>query len=71
MEMHVDNLLPWHVYLFEYWDLQDIYHHYEYYEEVGVQEENEEEENFSSIYLTATPYNLYCICTCIGQDNLA
>ena len=70
MEMHVENLLPWHVYLSEYWELQDIHQHYEYYGEVGVHEDDEEED-FSSIKLTVTPYNLYCICTCIGQDNLA
>ena len=41
IEKPVEHLLPWHVYLSEYWEPQDIYQHYE--EEVGVKEEEEED----------------------------
>ena len=47
--MPVDHLLPWHVYLCEYSELQDIHHHYEEEAEVQEDEEREEEEDFSSI----------------------
>ena len=44
--MPVDNLLPWHVYLSEYWELQDIHQHHE---EAGVQDEGEEVRLFQHI----------------------
>ena len=46
--MPVENLLPWHLDLYEYQEPQDVHQHYQ---EAGVQENGEEEEevNFSTI----------------------
>ena len=44
--MPVDHLPLWYVYFCEYWELQDVHHHYE---EAEVQEDEGDDEDFSSI----------------------
>ena len=48
IDMPLDNLLPWYVYLCEYWEPQDILQHYEEEAEVQEDEEEEEEEDYFS-----------------------